>query len=135
VVPLQRLPRRQGQLSHPGGADQAYRVIGNGVLKDTERRSSRTVWTYDQREPMATYLATLQIGRYAVLDLPGRSKGGPLVEVLLPRSQEGWRRQDLCAATGNGRRLHPVVWALSLIRSIERWSPTTTWRSRWRRKR
>jgi len=65
-------------------ADQAYRVIGNGVLKDTERRSSRTVWTYDQREPMATYLATLQIGRYAVLDLPGRSKGGPLVEVYYP---------------------------------------------------
>ena len=88
------------------GADQAYRVVSNGVLTGTSRRSSRTIWTYEQREPMASYLATLQIGRYAVLPLPyaggpggsGGSNGGnggggngngsgskrPAVEVLYP---------------------------------------------------
>ena len=82
------------------GADQAYRVISNGVLTSTSRRSSRVVWTWEQREPMATYLATLQIGRYAVLPLPaparvnggggnGGGNGGsngkvPVLEVLYP---------------------------------------------------
>jgi aminopeptidase N len=41
-----------------------YTVIGNGRLLEKSTRSGRTTWVYDMPDPMATYLATLQIGRY-----------------------------------------------------------------------
>ncbi|MBG6226126.1 aminopeptidase N [Arthrobacter sp. CAN_A2] len=46
-----------------------YRAICNGVLVSRIDRSSRTTWTYEQAEPMATYLATVQIGRYSLMAL------------------------------------------------------------------
>ena len=36
------------------------------------RSASTTTWVYEQREPMATYLATVQIGRYVVHPVAGR---------------------------------------------------------------
>ena len=47
----------------------AYRVVANGQLTERRHGAGRTTWVYDQPEPMATYLATVQIGRYAVRDL------------------------------------------------------------------
>ncbi len=41
-----------------------YTVISNGELAQRTRGSSTTTWRYEQVEPMATYLATVQIGRY-----------------------------------------------------------------------
>ncbi|HEV7148252.1 MAG TPA: M1 family metallopeptidase [Pedococcus sp.] len=41
-----------------------YHVTANGMLVGQQRRASRTTWVYEQTQPMATYLATLQIGRY-----------------------------------------------------------------------
>jgi aminopeptidase len=49
--------------------ESAYTVVANGTLTGLTRGSSRTTWVFDQPEPMATYLATLQIGRYATVDL------------------------------------------------------------------
>ncbi|WP_448061704.1 M1 family metallopeptidase [Cellulomonas hominis] len=51
--------------------EQAYQVLANGALVDRRVRSSRVRWVFEQPEPMATYLATVQIGRYERLDLPG----------------------------------------------------------------
>ncbi len=48
-----------------------YRTIANGRLVARRAASSRVVWIYEQPEPMATYLATLQIGRYRTTVLPG----------------------------------------------------------------
>ena len=42
----------------------AYHVAANGTLIEHRRGASRTTWVFDQPEPMATYLATVQIGRY-----------------------------------------------------------------------
>ncbi|HEX5522217.1 MAG TPA: M1 family metallopeptidase [Pedococcus sp.] len=42
----------------------AYHVSANGNLAQRRRGASRTTWVFDQPEPMATYLATVQIGRY-----------------------------------------------------------------------
>ena len=50
--------------------DNDYQVVTNGMLLGTRRKSSRTTWQFEQREPMASYLATLQIGRYERLELP-----------------------------------------------------------------
>lgn len=49
----------------------AYRAIANGTLTSVRRGSSRTHWVYEQAEPMATYLATVQIGHYQSLVLDG----------------------------------------------------------------
>ena len=44
--------------------DSAYRVVANGVLVAERRAGRRVEWVHEQRQPMATYLATLQVGRY-----------------------------------------------------------------------
>ncbi|MFT4188226.1 MAG: M1 family metallopeptidase [Aeromicrobium sp.] len=54
-------------------APQGYTVVANGRPGPTRRRGSTRVWTYAEDAPMASYLATLQIGRYVAL--PGESVG------------------------------------------------------------
>ncbi|MFC6083522.1 M1 family metallopeptidase [Sphaerisporangium aureirubrum] len=49
----------------------AYTVAANGRLTSSRRAASTTTWVYEQAEPMATYLATVQIGRYQVAEIPG----------------------------------------------------------------
>ncbi|MDJ0377084.1 M1 family metallopeptidase [Cryobacterium sp. PH31-L1] len=49
--------------------ESGYTVVSNGVLSARSSRSGRTSWTFDVREPMATYLATVLIGRYRRRDL------------------------------------------------------------------
>lgn len=63
-------------------APSGYYVVANGVRTDRRRRSGRTVWTYEQREPMAPYLATVQIGQYAEHEISGCSV--PLTGVVAP---------------------------------------------------
>ncbi len=50
-------------------APHDYTVISNGLLTAQHRGASVTTWVYEQREPMATYLATVQIGRYDIREL------------------------------------------------------------------
>ncbi|KQY44578.1 peptidase M1 [Cellulomonas sp. Root137] len=45
-------------------AEAGYEVLANGSLVSRTPRAGRTRWVYDQPEPMAPYLATLQVGRY-----------------------------------------------------------------------
>ncbi|GAA3672863.1 M1 family metallopeptidase [Nocardioides ginsengisoli] len=51
-------------LSAPSG----YAVVANGTLVDKRRRASVDTWTYEMDRPMATYLATVQIGRYVTTE-------------------------------------------------------------------
>ncbi|MGL5852310.1 MAG: M1 family metallopeptidase [Phycicoccus sp.] len=46
--------------------DPGYRVVANGRLVAVRRAGRRTLWDYQQDEPMAPYLATVQLGPYAV---------------------------------------------------------------------
>jgi aminopeptidase N len=46
-----------------------YAVVANGELSFRRRRGSTVRWTYEQVEPMASYLATVQIGRYDLREL------------------------------------------------------------------
>lgn len=50
-------------------AASGYHVVANGALASGRVRGSQTTWVYDQPEPMAPYLATLQIGHYEVVDV------------------------------------------------------------------
>jgi aminopeptidase N len=49
----------------------AYHVVANGVLEDKTPNGTNTRWVYRQDAPTATYLVTVQIGRYTALELPG----------------------------------------------------------------
>ncbi len=44
--------------------DSPYYAVANGKLLRKQTKASQTTWVYDQPEPMATYLATIQIGPY-----------------------------------------------------------------------
>jgi len=50
--------------------DSPYRVIANGKLTSSVAKASRTRWVFESKQPMATYLATLQIGYYKGIEMP-----------------------------------------------------------------
>lgn len=51
--------------------DAAYTVVANGSLVERRKVGRATQWTYAMDEPMAPYLATVQIGQYETTDLAG----------------------------------------------------------------
>lgn len=44
--------------------DSDYTAISNGALVAVDQQCDRTAWTWESREPVATYLATVQMGQY-----------------------------------------------------------------------
>jgi aminopeptidase N len=58
-----------------------YQVVANGDLVDGRVGASTTTWVYSQPEPMAPYLATVQIGRYDVVE---RADDNVPVRAVLP---------------------------------------------------
>lgn len=52
-------------------APATYTVVANGVLADHAVSGANATWVYRQDAPMAAYLATVQIGQYEQLSLPG----------------------------------------------------------------
>jgi len=56
--------------------DANYRAVCNGVLMSRTRGASRETWVYELAGPMATYLATVQIGRYELLTLNAERPSG-----------------------------------------------------------
>jgi aminopeptidase N len=62
--------------------ESPYLVVASGVLARRRVRSSTTTWVFEQVEPMATYLATVQIGRYERIPVAA----GPVPQdVVAPR--------------------------------------------------
>jgi len=59
-----------------------YHVAGNGTLTSRRTRGGLTTWVHEQRQPMAPYLASVQIGRYTVT--PVASDGSVPVEIVHP---------------------------------------------------
>jgi aminopeptidase len=51
--------------------DTPFTALANGVLVERRTAASTTTWVYEQDEPMATYLATVQIGQYEIRELRG----------------------------------------------------------------
>jgi aminopeptidase N len=49
--------------------------VANGELVSHTKKASRETWEYVMARPMATYLATIQVGRYALHDLVGPAAG------------------------------------------------------------
>jgi aminopeptidase N len=51
--------------------ESVYQVIANAPLASRTSRAGRARWEFDVVEPMATYLATVQIGRYRSIAVEG----------------------------------------------------------------
>lgn len=62
-------PSRKASFGFTVTTDANYRVVCNGSLIARQAKASRETWVYEQAEPMATYLATVQIGRYGLAPL------------------------------------------------------------------
>ena len=60
----------------------AYHVVANGVLTERRQGAGSTTWVYEQPQPMATYLATVQVGRYVARQVPDSPV--PMTAVLPP---------------------------------------------------
>lgn len=50
-------------------APSPYTVIANGALESRSIGASTTTWVYEQPQPMSSYLATVQIGLYELVEL------------------------------------------------------------------
>ena len=71
--PCNDLPTDKASYGIRVTTDAAYTVVANGRLVSRSEVAGRGVWQFEQSEPTASYLATVQIGRYATahLDLDG----------------------------------------------------------------
>ncbi|MEU0569932.1 M1 family metallopeptidase [Nonomuraea sp. NPDC005983] len=72
-------------------ADSPYHVIANGVLTARRRAAGATTWVHEQAEPMASYLASVQIGRYRLDDADGTPLACPAG--LAARARHDFGRQ------------------------------------------
>ena len=68
-----------------------YRVVANGRLAGVAHSGSSSTWTFVQDAPMASYLATVQIGPYQRVELSGQDGGVPLLLVAPARRLEAAR--------------------------------------------
>lgn len=65
--------------------DTPYYTLANGDLVGKQTKAGQTTWIYEQTEPMASYLATVQIGRYQKHQLTDRHAPVPMHAVLPTR--------------------------------------------------
>jgi aminopeptidase N len=77
-------------------APSAYTVVANGTLESRTFGAGATTWVYEQRAPMPSYLATVQIGSY---ELTEAGSSGPVPQPaavpprLLARFRHDFARQ------------------------------------------
>ncbi|MGV9837643.1 M1 family metallopeptidase [Nocardia niigatensis] len=65
--------------------DSPYYAQANGTLVRKQTKASQTTWVYEQPEPMASYLATIQIGQYRKQRVEAPRGTVPMQAVLPPR--------------------------------------------------
>jgi aminopeptidase N len=54
--------------------DAPYTVVANAPVRTVTRRAATRTWTFARTEPMCTYLAAVQVGRYDVVPLGSRAE-------------------------------------------------------------
>lgn len=75
--------------------DNGYTVVTNGQLLGQEKKGSRTTWEFASTEPMAAYLATVQVGQYTQVVIPGAAWPivGHVPAPLLPAFRQDFANQ------------------------------------------
>lgn len=89
-------PRMKAAFTISVSTDAGYRAVCNGTLTSHSVQSSRETWVYESPAPMATYLATVQIGRYQLAEIDDDGDVPQYVAApaaLLPAARETLSRQ------------------------------------------
>ena len=89
-----------------------YVVAAPGLLRDTEQAGDRIRYVWEMDQPMATYLAAVNIDKYDVETAAGPWRRGD--PQLLPPSVSGGTAQAVCGAAPDDRVLLGSLWPLSL---------------------
>ena len=76
-------------------ADNPYTVISNGALVEKQRGSSTTRWHYHTQHPMASYLATVQVGEFVHLELGPRTEAWVPAELIADARRELADQQEM----------------------------------------
>ena len=66
--------------------DSNFTVLSNGILKNKTANNGNTLWNYQMKKPMSSYLVMLAIGQYNIQETIANS-GVPL-EFYLPKNNE-----------------------------------------------
>jgi aminopeptidase N len=64
--PVNDHPIDKASYSFDVSVPDGYEVVANGVLRDRDDHAGWTTWEWEAREPMASYLATIDIGYWDV---------------------------------------------------------------------
>ncbi len=73
-------------------SDSDYVSIANGTLTSTRRKASRTEWVWECNVPMATYLATVQIGPYKMGPLEPGQHTPSRIPLALATAEHNWAK-------------------------------------------
>ncbi|WP_278260581.1 M1 family metallopeptidase [Nocardia sp. AG03] len=65
--------------------DSPFLALANGTLISKQAKASQTTWVYEMAEPMASYLATVQIGNYRKYRVGTPGEPVPMQAVVPPR--------------------------------------------------
>jgi aminopeptidase N len=77
--------------------DSPFAVVANGTLIEQRSRASTTTWVYESPQPMASYLATVQIGHYVSRRSDELS---PTIRVTAPARLSAHAAADFSAQRG-----------------------------------
>ena len=75
-------PSDKARFSFRISVPEGYTAAANGRLLGSDTAAGRTTWRWEARDPMATYLATVVIGRLRITD--GGTAAGVAVRDVLP---------------------------------------------------
>ncbi|GII98972.1 peptidase M1-like protein [Sediminihabitans luteus] len=75
--------------------DSPYTVVANGPLLGVTRKATTRVWRFGRTDPMCTYLASVNVGRYEPLELAAPAPGAVPQRAVLAREQHGAATADL----------------------------------------
>ncbi|HEY0091715.1 MAG TPA: M1 family metallopeptidase, partial [Flavobacterium sp.] len=66
--------------------DKSFRVISNGTLKSHSQKGQNSIWKYQMKKPMSSYLVMLAIGKFYKKD-DKSSSGIPLEMYYMPEDE------------------------------------------------
>lgn len=84
IFPCNDHPRDKASFSFRVDVPAGTTAVANGVLRGKQTRAGRTVWQYEQSEPMATELAQVAVGALSVVQRP-RTNGTVVRDVIPTR--------------------------------------------------
>lgn len=76
-------------------ADNPFTVVSNGALKSRKSQGATTRWHYRPTAPMATYLATVQVGEFTQSALGDNTRAWYPAELSAPVREEFARQQEM----------------------------------------